>query len=452
MAGVIIAMALDCLLISANKVVTPYPVYPLGLAHISAALLQAGHRVSQFDMLAEGGAKPLRRLLQNHNYQMIGVSIRNLDTVDSTAPEGFLPEIAATVDLVRQHSQAVIVLGGAGFSIMPEELLALLKADYGVVGAGEILMPWLADQIAAGNLPRENIFKNPSPDYSWHKPVYSSQSLPYYDGHGGMLNIQTKRGCPFRCSYCTYPAIEGRTMHYRDPEETADEVFRLKKEHGVKFIFFTDGVFNDQKGHFRMVAEALAKRGNKTPWSAFFRPVGLREEDLILMKKAGLAAMEVGTDAGCDQTLAALDKGFFFSDVLKTNNLARKAAVPCAHFVMFGGPDEDQATLDEGLANMAKLEECVIFAFAGIRILPKTTLHQRAIADGVISADQALLAPTFYFSPKLAELDLGQRIQAAFAGRLDRIYPCSRVAEQIAMLHNVGHVGPLWDALLPRRQ
>ncbi|HET98214.1 MAG TPA: radical SAM protein [Desulfurivibrio alkaliphilus] len=444
-------MGLNCLLVSVNQAVVPYPVYPLGVAHLCGALREAGHVPTHFDLLADGGRDGLERLLRENSYELIGLSIRNLDTVDSSDPHGYLPEIAETAQLIRRCSAAVMVLGGSAFSIMPGEVLAYLQADYGVVGEGELLLPWLADELAAGRRPEARLLYSERKDDSWPQPIFSPSSLKYYITHGGMLNIQTKRGCPHRCAYCSYPTIEGRTMRYRDPEETAAEVGRLSTEHGARFIFFTDSVFNDAAGHFRLVAEALIKNGNTTPWCAFFRPQNLDREDLLLMKRAGLAAMEVGTDAASDRTLAALDKGFSFEQVLATNRLALEAEIPCAHFVMLGGPDENRQTLNEGLANLESLGKSLVFAFTGIRILPGTSLAQRAVAEGVIEAGQPLLEPIFYSSPQLAGIDLERELTASFAGRLDRIYPVSEAIDQLTMLHRMGHVGPLWDYLLRPR-
>ena len=441
-------MPIDCLLISANQVVTPYPVYPLGVAHLVGAMENAGHRVTHFDMLAAGGIDGLRQLLVQNQFDLVGVSIRNIDTVDSSVVDGCLGEIEEAIELIRAFSPAKIVLGGPGFSIMPEDLMNAFGADYGVVGAGEVLLPRLAEQIGLGAPPAEKLLVSNPAEAVWSTPVFPEQVTRYYLEHGGMLNVQTKRGCPHRCTYCTYPHIEGSTIHYRDPDEVADEVARLTKDHGARFIFFTDGVFNDAKGHFRLVAEAMLRRGNKTPWCAFFRPQGLEREDFTLLRDSGMAAMELGTDAACDKTLAALDKGFVFEDVLRIDRLAQEARMPCAHFVMFGGPDEDRQTLSEGFANLEKLEKSMVFAFAGIRILPGTKLHAQAIAEGVVKADQLLLEPTFYFSPKLKGIDLDKEIGAAFAGRMERIYPCSQFTEHLAMLHKMGHIGPLWDALV----
>lgn len=441
----------ECLIVSANQVVTPYPVYPLGAACLVTALREAGHRASHFDLLADGGHPALALLLAGGHFDLVGVSIRNLDSVDSAAPEEYLAAIATTVDLIRAHSDAPLVLGGPAFSIMPGELMDLLGADFGVVGEGEELLPWLAGELAAGRPPLERLFRARPLAGLWQPSTLSASTADYYLRHGGMLNVQTKRGCPYACQYCSYPQIEGRTLRFREPAAVAEEVNRLRDQCGARYIFFADSFFNDSQGHYLEVAEALIRHGNTLPWCAFFRPQGLPPEALRLLQRAGLAAMELGTDAACDRTLAGIGKSFTFAEVLEVHRQVVAAGLACAHFVMFGGPDENAETLSEGLANLDRLERCVVFAFAGIRILPGTGIHARALADGVIAADTSLLTPQFYFSPQVSQEEVTGAIRRAFAGRLDRIYPCHEFSQRIIDLHKIGCVGPLWDLILKKR-
>lgn len=445
-------MPAECLLISANQVVIPYPVYPLGAACMLAALQEKGHRASHFDMLSDGGMEGLGNYLFGKRYDLVGVSIRNLDSVDSADPHEYLSDIVRIINLIRCKVTAPIVLGGPAFSIMPQPLLELLKADYGVVGEGEELLPWLASQIAKGKPPNGKIFYAEPGKQVWQKPLFMGNVAKFYIQHGGMLNIQTKRGCPHACSYCSYPTIEGRQIRYRDPDEVAEEVARLKTDYEAKYIFFTDSVFNDGQGHFREVAEALIKRNNKVPWSAFFRPQNLDRQDLRLLKCSGLSAIELGTDAATDITLAGINKNFSFDDVLKIHRRIINEGIPCAHFIMFGGPDEDENTLQQGLKNIEKLENSVVFAFVGIRILPDTGVFDRAVQDNLIKADQSLLHPIFYFSPHVSQERIEEQIKKSFSKRLDRIYPCSDFEDRITMLHNMGHVGPLWNLVLGRHR
>jgi len=445
-------MGLDCLLLSTNRVVTPFPVYPLGVAHLMGALEEAGHRARHYDLLAQGGLNALAEVLQDQDFGLIGLSIRNLDTVDSTAPDAFMEGVIETVEFIRLYSKAPLVLGGPAFSIMPETIMELLKGDYGVVGEGEEMLPWLAGELAAGRKPAEKILRSKPGGAKWRKVVYDQTIADHYLAWGGMLNIQTKRGCPYRCSYCSYPVLEGKTYRCREPEEVAAEVMRVGKEYGAKCIFFTDSVFNDVRGHYLEVAEALVRAGNKTPWCGYFRPQNLTADGLALLKRSGLSAMELGTDASSDTTLAGLRKDFNFEEVIRVNELAADQEVPCAHFVIFGGPDETRKTLTEGLANIEKLRNTVVFAFTGIRVLPGTGMQQRAIDDGVMTADQPLLEPFFYFSPHIKEEELDAALKEAWRGRFDRIYPSSELQERVTHLHRKGHVGPMWDMLIRRRR
>lgn len=438
-----------CLIISANQVVTPYPVYPLGAACLVTALQAHGHQVCHFDILADGGRDSLEKYLRDNHFDLIGVSIRNLDSVDSAAPgEDYLDAIAETVRCVRQGTTAPVVLGGPAFSIVPEDLLAFLSADYGVIGEGEELLPWLATEIAAGRPPREKLFFAGQVKSIWRPSDLTPSTARYYLDHGGMLSVQTKRGCPHSCSYCSYPNIEGKQLRYREPEEVAEEIIHLRDHSGARYIFFADSFFNDNEGRFLEVAEALIRRKAGLPWCAFFRPQNLTRSDLQLMKRAGLAAMEMGTDAACDRTLAGIGKSFTFNDVLEVHHRVLAEEIPCAHFVMFGGPGEDKETLAEGLANLERLAHCVVFAFAGIRILPDTGIFLRAVADGVIEADQSLLRPAYYFSPLISQSEIVAAIEQSFSGHMDRVYPCHEFEQRIAHLHKLGHVGPLWDFIL----
>ncbi|MBU0730127.1 MAG: lipid biosynthesis B12-binding/radical SAM protein [Proteobacteria bacterium] len=445
-------MGIDCLLISTNQVVTPFPVYPLGVAHLVGALEEAGHRAFHYDILANGGTDSLEKYLADFRPALVGLSIRNLDTVDSTAPRTYIDAVVKTMEIVRKCTSVPVVLGGPAFSILPEELLDFLKADYGVIGEGELLLPWLADQIETGKPPKERILRSEPSDTPWRPVKYDKQAVDYYLGWGGMLNIQTKRGCPYNCGYCSYPSLEGNRYRFRDPEAVADDVMRVSREFGAPYIFFTDSVFNDAAGHYLKVAEALIRAGNKTPWCGYFRPNKIEKDHLDLLVRSGLSAMELGTDASTDTTLAGLDKGFSFDDVLRFDELARDSEISCAHFIIFGGPGETEETLVQGLKNVEKLDGSVVFAFSGIRILPGTAIFERAVREGVIAPDQPMREPVFYFSPEIAEQKINEMVSASWKGRFDRIYPASMMEDRIRHLHHNGHVGPMWDFLVRSRK
>ncbi len=439
-------MGLDCLLVAVNQVTVPYPVYPLGMAHIAGVLRAAGHRVRCCDLMS-AGISGLSAILAENCFDLIGFSIRNLDTVDSTSPDPFIGFAREAVALVREYSEAPLVLGGPAFSIMPERIMAELGGDYGVVGEGEAAILDIARAVETGTPLAGNIVSRPAVVYPSLSVAYDRGIAGFYLKNGGMLNIQTKRGCPHRCLYCSYPMLEGGSYRFREPQEVADEVARLERDFSAPYIFFTDSVFNDARGRYLEVAEAMIRNGNKVPWCAFFRPTGMGRSEFELLKRSGMAAMEVGTDATSDATLAGLNKDFTIAEVVSFNREAVSAGVPCAHFVIFGGPGEDDATVEEGLVAMEKLSGSVIFAFSGIRVLPDTGIAARAVAEGIMAADRDLLPPFFYFSPAVDRKKMEARIKEAWQGDMSRIFPAVSMQDRITRLHSRGHVGPLWDML-----
>jgi len=439
------------LLLSSNLCTDPYPVYPLGMAVVSGALQAARHQVRQYDCLAQGAGENLEAAITEFEPDLLSISLRNIDDVNSFSGEQgwYLQQVKDLVADIRRNYSRPIVVGGPGLTLMPEAIADFLKVDYAIVGEGERSLPELAATLAAGGNP-PRIIRNDRPlaGHEFASPLFDPALIPYYLRESGILNLQTKRGCAFRCDYCSYPLLEGGQFRVREPSLVVAELQRLKRELQVDKVFFTDSIFNDPQGNYLRLAEEMLRQGLDLQWAAFFRPQGLGRPELALLKRAGLYALELGPDAASDRTLAGINKRLTFAEVLEVNRACLEERLPAAHFVIFGGPDEDEASLAEGLDNLEQLGISVVFAFSGIRIHPDTPLQQRAIAEGVISADSSLLKPVYYFSPLLDREKMEATIEESFAGRPNRIFPPSEGLKRIAVMKNFGYRGLMWDQLV----
>ena len=80
-----------------------------------------------------------------------------------------------------------------------------------------------------------------------------------YLEEGGMGNIQTKRGCPFSCIYCTYPLLEGKKVRLRKTEEVVEEIHHLVEE-GVDYIYFVDDIFNYPPSYAEALCREMVRR------------------------------------------------------------------------------------------------------------------------------------------------------------------------------------------------
>ncbi len=434
-----------------NRCVDPYPVYPMGMAVVSASLAARGHEVRQFDLLSSGSdLAALSAATRSSAPDVICYSLRNIDSEDYLAPnDPLLDADRLAIQTLRAASSAPIVLGGSGFSLLPDELLEFLGADYGVVGEGEHVAGDLVDALAAGRpWPRLVRSRELMPAATIGCPRYDAAIVPYYLKTSGLIGLQTKRGCPHACSYCSYPLIEGTRVRHRTPREVIDDIETLRRDYSVDNVFFTDSIFNDAEGGHLALAEELVRSGTKIRWASFFRPQHLERSQLKLLKSAGLYALEMGTDAADDATLEALGKGFSFDEVVRSAQACADEGLAVAHYVMFGGPGETPATAARGLANLKRLPDAVIFAYIGVRILPATRLRRRAIQDGIIAEGDSLLHPAYYVSPGVHQPDLEAAIAAAFKKRHHWIFPPSDIGIRLKVMHRFGFRGILWDQLL----
>ena len=437
-------------LISANCCTEPYPVFPLGLATIAEALRRAGHTVETFDCLWDDG---MEARIRAFDPGWVGISLRNVDNENSLSEEWYLDDAHKLVSRIRDASAAPVVLGGAGFSIMPETILSHTGADYGIVGEGDQLAVRLTEMLERGGRPCAPLLRQTAPLGSAEigAGLCDPQWVARYVANGCSFGIQTKRGCPHRCVYCSYPSIEGATIRAREPEAVAGEVAWLGKHHPDASVFFTDSVFNDGQGLWRNVVDALLRQGNRVPWSAYFRPTNLTAEDIALMKRSGLKSAELGTDAASDTALRGLGKDFTFAEAEACNRRFSEHAIPVAHFLMFGGPDETPESIREGIQNVKRLTNSVVFPFMGIRILPGTPLRKRAIRDGVIAAKASLLKPAYYLSPALNGIDLRAELAAGFADSSNVVFPPDAMRDLTEALRRMGHGGSLWELLAAAR-
>lgn len=392
------------LLVSPNREHLPDPVFPLGLAYIAASLRSRGHEVRTLDLCFSGQAEDdVRTVVADFRPEVIGVSLRNVDDVSFPKKHSYLGEYGEAVRLLRTYCSAPIVLGGSGFTIMPEQFMHELAADYGIIGEGEKTFLRVIDAIREGRLnpalPLSKRIFHSTPrigDLDAVSPDREGFDTEGYYRLGGMLNVQTKRGCPFRCIYCTYPRIEGRRVRIRRPSVVADEIERVVERTGARHFFFVDSVFNYPIRHAEDDCRELIDRRLDIRWSCYGQPKYMTPALAEVMAKAGCTGVEFGVDSLVESCMEKLGKNFGLDAVRRALAACSNTGIRTCLFVFAGSPGEDYDVARRNLDLLGSLQPDAAVVMAGIRIFPGTALAELARSEQGIESPG--LDPVFYIS------------------------------------------------------
>jgi radical SAM superfamily enzyme YgiQ (UPF0313 family) len=444
------------LLVSANQYVVPYPVYPIGISYLHSYLSSrlANFEISIFDFNFHT-LESFRETLLKYQPDYTCISLRNIDDVDSTHNIWFINGYKEIVDLVKKTISTHIIIGGSAFSIFPIELFRYFEPEFGICGEGEESLFKLLKCIEKLKNPNsieglvyrdaDEIKVNPRTHYLRELDLaFDDNILDFYWKKSGMLNVQTKRGCPHHCIYCTYPLIEGRKVRTLDADKIVETLCKLYFGKQINYVFFTDSVFNISDSFNIELAEKMIKKGLKIKWGAYFSPYDLTKEMLQLYSTAGLTHIEFGTESLSDSTLKKYGKHFTVQEVVNVSKFCNEIGIYFSHFLILGGYGETEQTIDEGFENSKRFNDTVFFPYIGMRIYPGTELEKLAREDGTITAEDDLLEPIYYLAKGIDYSTLKER--AIQTGRRF-VFPDEDVVTVMNRMRAHNRKGMLWHHL-----
>jgi radical SAM superfamily enzyme YgiQ (UPF0313 family) len=281
----------------------------------------------------------------------------------------------------------------------------------GIEGEGEAAFPALLERIQQGEEPltvpglhlpgrgaparsliRElDIFPLPGKS-TWSPPAQEEAWMP----------VQSRRGCPLGCSYCSTPAIEGKTLRKRSAGAVADWMKHWVDE-GFGNFFFVDNTFNLPPSYAGELSRALIRKVPGIRWRCIVYPHRVEEGLVRLMAEAGCAQVSLGFESGSESILRGMNKKYTPSEVTRTVRMLRDHGIDVMGFLLLGGPGESRQTVEESLAFADSLALQAVKVTMGVRIYPGTPLARTAASGGVISPGDSLLSPKYFMAEGLEE-------------------------------------------------
>lgn len=362
--------------------------YPIWLSYTAGLLEKEGHKVRLIDAPAWGwNLENVKEDIKNFSPDLI-VGESNFQSL--TNDVGVIKEIKTEIG-------SVSVLVGPPVSQFPDRILndgvdvaARFEYDFTVRDIAEAVENGKSFENISGISYKEHgkIIHNPDREFitseeldeiPFVSKVYKEHLniKDYFLGHTlyPMVQIFTGRGCPNRCTFCSWPkTLMGREYRVRSVGNIVDEFEYITKElPEVKEIFIEDDTFTIDKNRIKDVCSEIKRRRLDITWSCNAR-ANLDYETMKAMKEAGCRLLDVGYESGSDEILKNIKKGITTSDSRKFTKDAKRAGLMILADFVIGLPGETKETAEQTI-RFAKEIKPNIVQFAVATPIPGTVFY-----------------------------------------------------------------------------
>lgn len=319
---------------------------------------------------------------------LVGIS-----TITATATSAF-----ALADHFRAQGIPV-VFGGPHVTFVPDE--ALEHGDYCIMGEGETGLPLLIEALNTGR-PLSEV-----PGLAWKDegvirknpvalPVEDLDSLPFPDlglldmgrmkkiGVQGIglptVPIQTSRGCPFDCTFCSVTGMFGRGYRHRS---TANIIAELKQYDPKKHVlFFYDDNFAASPRKTKELLREMIRLQLGFSWSTQVRSDIARDPELLdLMAQAGCTALYIGFESVDPAALKEMKKNQTVDQIRHAIREVRRRRIHVHGMFVFGF-DSDTPATTRATVSFALAEKIDSAQFLILTPLPGSGFHTAMGAEG----------------------------------------------------------------------
>ena len=311
---------------------------PLGLGSLISVVRNEGHKVFFIDNYLKPSNFIEEGYLQKNNIDFVGIYANTICYRDTF-------RMLNEMEIQRKGGLwgGKIIVGGPHTSVALDTIPEFV--DYIVQGEGERAIL----EIITGNTNRRVIRKERIKDLDSlpFQPWDIFSELPYtYSvrqmGVRPVFTMNTSRGCPFNCSFCSVSSIWGKEYTYFSADRIISEIEYLIKNFGAKGIYFAEDNFTLNQKRVEEFCEKLIKKNINIHWDCETRVDNMsRDEDLIkLMSAAGCRSFYLGVESGSQRILDMLNKKITVDQIETVINWCKKYNIRTYCSLIVGTPRE----------------------------------------------------------------------------------------------------------------
>lgn len=324
-----------------------------------------------------------------------------VEVIDYDAPRDLVGISVKTFTARRAYQIAAefkrrgvpVVLGGHHPSLLPAE--AQQHADAVVVGEAEPIWAEVIGDAQRGQL-RPLYHSDRIPDLA---EIRTNHSVHAHKKYLPVGLIETTRGCPFACNYCSVTTFFGRGFRHRPPEAVLAEIETLRKP---LYLFVDDNIVADKEAAKELFRALIPL---KIKWVSQASLTMTRDRELLrLMRASGCAGVLVGIESIERDNLKQINKrwntvGIGYTEALK---LAREYGIAVVGSFMLGMDEDSPETLAE-LLEFAIEQRLFAVLFNMLTPYPGTELYHTLLAAGRLLRPQWWLDPGYTYGSVIIE-------------------------------------------------
>ncbi len=350
---------------------------PLGIGFLISVLRNAGHNVFFIDNYLRPTNFLERNFLQKNNINYIGIYANTICFRDTL-------KMLYKIEYLRKINKwnGEIFVGGPHTSVCPETIPKFV--DYIVQGEGEqAVLDIVEGKVNKGivKYPRiKNLDELPSPAWDYFINLPYNWSGDWWSKEQPVFTMNTSRGCPFNCSFCSVKSIWGKEYTYFSAERIIDDIIYLIKKYGAKGIYFREDNFTLNKKRLEKFCDLIFKKNIKISWACESRIDTLTEDLIKIMKKAGLKGLYLGIESGSQKILNFLKKGITVEQIKNAFNILNKHNIKTAASIIVGTPNENLEDIQQTLNLIKEIKPTIVWynVFVGI---PDSELYRYTIKN-----------------------------------------------------------------------
>lgn len=186
-----------------------------------------------------------------------------------------------------------------------------------------------------------------------------------------ILSLQSNRGCPMNCAYCSEVCMTGKfnnktnPIRSRDPKDVCDELEQLIKTEDIDQFKFVDATFDISEAYVVAFCDEKIRRGITTEWECLVHAAFATENMMKKLKEANCNQINVGCESGSPKILKQIRKGVTVNKIKQVFDWASKYNIRRRAFFILGMPNETE----EDIKMTEKLADSLDADMIGFTIL-----------------------------------------------------------------------------------